>query len=346
MNFSLVKLSLNNLYDSPFFTAKRFLSIHRSSVIRSFNYFSFNNKNLRISKSNFEKFQNSVIFYESDSYKYTGIISNQINIPSNCHEIILKDAKFNNCKTDLDGGVLNHFSISDGNLICSNCVFNRCHGSKYPGDGGCIYFSGNSSKIAKCCVKECYNYRDGHFAAIPLRCRESYPNHINETSCLSCSNEGSWNTIYQSFGEIVDYSNNYTKCDTCMQSCSFFIHSLYQSCVAKYNYVGECRGAWCAFFYGKERSLIEESVFIKNEVDRNQTVILFYKGGIISNCTLLQNAGSANYFLPKSIDGFATIRNCFVDVEAKEIVGCTFENIKLLNKTETFSIPDLHNYVC
>jgi hypothetical protein len=347
MNVSLVKLRLNGLYNAPFFAAKKFISIHDSSIARSFNYFLLNSKNLRISKTNFDKFQSSVIIYESKSYKFTGYITGHLNIAGDSNEISIFDAVFTKCITDLDGGVLNHFSKREGNLICRNCMFINCHGIKYPGDGGCIYFTGNSSQISRCCVLECYNHRDGHFAAVSLRGSGDQNNHINETTCYSCSNEASWNTVYQSFGSIIESSNNFTKCTTHVQSCAFFIHSLYRSCIAKYMYVNGCHGAWCAFFYAKESSLVEESVFINNRVEKDQPIILFYKGGTICNCTLMKNNGCTNPFLPKSSDGFATIKDCTLDIEVNETGRCIFINIKRVSGSRTINIPNMfHTYVC
>ena len=206
MNSSIRSLTLNNLYSAPFFSNKKSISLINSKISKSFNTFTYNIYNLKVIKTSFSYFQESVLKFESKLYEFTGLHKAHLSIPSYGQDIFVEDAFFLGCVATLDGGAINHFSPDEGNLKVKRSTFLECRGSKYPGDGGAIYFSGNTSEIVQCCASKCLNYRDGHFICIALRGELPTNNHFNSSTVTFCGfkNPNGWQTSYLSVGLISE----------------------------------------------------------------------------------------------------------------------------------------------
>jgi len=345
MNLSITSLLTIHLNNSPFISSKRSLLFYNSRISQSFNHFSFNNRNLFVSKSIFHQFCNSVIKYNSKLYEFSGLITSHLPIPSYGQDIVVIDAVFEGCVTPLDGGAINHFSPDEGNLKISRSTFVECRGLKYPGDGGAVYFSGNSSEITECCATRCRNYRDGHFICIALRGELQTPNHFNSSTVTFCGfpKPNGWQTSYLSFGTILVNDINTTHSSTNLQSSALFLHSLHQYVFARRLHVESNKGPWSVYFYAKHRAEIVDSTFINNQ--NENACIYYYKNGYVINCRFAKNKGPT--IAPKSTDGTIFVGNSIFDVDFKPINGMVFENNDVGAKSvKPIAIMGFHTYVC
>jgi len=345
MNTSISRLLALSFYHSPMVASKKSLFLTNSMIYQSFNHFSFNNRNVHISKTSFHQFCNSVIRYDSKLYEFTGLITSHLPIPSYGQDIVVIDAVFEGCVSPIDGGAINHFSPDQGNLKIARSTFVECRGQKYPGDGGAVYFSGNSSEIKECCATRCHNYRNGHFICIALRGVEQTPNHFNSSTVTYCGfvKPNGWQTSYLSIGTIIVNDINTTHCSTSTQSSALFIHSIHQYVYARRLHVESNKGPWSIYFYAKFRAEILDSTFIDNE--NSNACLYYYKNGHVINCRFAKNKGPL--IAPKSEDGTIFIGNSIFDVDFKPIKGMIFENNNVSStNVKPVAIMGFHTHVC
>lgn len=334
-NLTINRLTLLGLFDAPVLSNVPSLSARKLNIQNSFHHFIYNSQKTKISNSNFRYFQDSVICYESKVYRITGQKTAHISTPGYGQEIHIIDATFYNCISKHDGGAISHFSPDEGDLIVKSSTFAKCKAAKYPGDGGAIYFSGNSSLIDRVCCIECQAARDGHFVSIVIRGENGNDNQLNNTVVFGCKNESAttgWQTTFLDNGRIVSYYFNTTECSTSLQSSVFQMHSLYGNVLIRYATIRKCQGPWSVFGYGTTTGIMRNSNIIKNVAIGNKYgIFYYYKNFEVQSSVLIGNKG--NIVSPKSPDSFIKILNCRLDKEIPSNIGILQEGNKIVTNT-------------
>lgn len=366
MNTTLIALSLRCLSSmSPFISSKQNILLSKSYLFNSFESFIYTKSSLSIfiKSSTFGNFLNSAIAIQKETREYSKIFTERPEQPNVGDDIICYDAFFINCTSKLDGGAISHFSPFEGTLDVQRTTFVNCNSGPAPGDGGCIYFTGQKSNIYSCCVIGCSAGRDGHSFCISIRSPspeldtsknmdnyEVQPNYCNGTSILHSSPKNSargWQSLYLGFGRIRIIDLNSTENAVAMQSASFMMHTMDSDAIALHCTIAKNIGPWIVYLYGKFGSAIEESNFFGNLVTKNDEsgLIMFHKHGQINNCFISHLQGKL--FKRNREGAEIIINNCVFDVEFDGEPGVIRNNCKFnIKGVRTIPLAHLNTGLC
>lgn len=365
LNTTFLALSLHSFSSmSPFSSSKQNIYLSKSYIFNSFTSFIYNVNSISIfiKRSTFGNFLNSAIFIQKEIIKYNEIFNGRPDQPNVGDEIICHDAFFINCTSKLDGGAISHFSPFEGTLNVQRTTFVNCHSGPAPGDGGCIYFTGQKSLIGSCCVIHCSAARDGHSFCIsiktPLTESESsknnnyeiQPNFCNETSILHSSPKNSargWQSLYLGFGKIRMLDLNSTENAVVKQSGSFMMHTIDSDAIALHCTIKKNIGPWIVYLYGKFGSSIEESNFVGNIVTKNDEsgLIMFHKLSQLNNCFISHLQGKL--FKGNRKGAEITVNNCIFDAEFDNEPGVIRNNCRFdIKGVRTLPLAHLNTGLC
>jgi len=348
MNTTIAGLAWSHISRSPIFAAKYSLTMRKSSFSNSFNSFSYNSQHLNVEGSTFKNFLNSAILYNSQTVVYDQLYTQRPRSPLLGDTIIIKNAMFIKCIAEVDGGAICHFSPDAGSLDVSHSTFIECQSGPAPGDGGCIFYSGNRSSIGYCCAYRCFCYRDGNFASISIRNHLPNDNFLNTTTVLQCSpdsNVQGWQSVYLGWAKIRIQDFNSTRNNVLLQSASWMMHTMDWDAYAKHNQCASNNGPWIVYFYAKERdgAVIDSCNFINNTATK-KGLFCFHIGVTIKNCVILQTNGTI--FSQNRPESYALVKNCVLDVPAPtETFLTTIDNVYNPKATE-YDFAFLHTAVC
>lgn len=362
INTTFLALSLGCLSSiSPFLSSKQNIYLSKSSLFNSFTSFIYNENSVSIfiKSSTFGNFLNSPILIQKEVCKYDRVFTERPDQPNVGDEIICHDSFFVNCTSKLDGGAISHFSPFEGTLDVKRTTFVNCHSGPSPGDGGCIFFTGQKSQIDSCCVIRCSAARDGHSFCISIRSPEltndinnyeAQPNYCNGTSILHSSPKDTargWQSLYLGFGKIRIIDLNSTENAVVSQSGSFIMHTIQSDAIALHCSIVKNIGPWIVYLYGKFGAAIEESNFVGNLVTKNDEggLIMFHKNGQINNCFVSHLQGKL--FKRNREGAEITINNCVFDVEFDNEPGVTRNNCKFdIKGVRTIPLAHLNTGLC
>ena len=348
MNTTITGLTWMQLSHSPIFTSKHSLTMSKSAFYNSFNSFSYNTYHLNVEGSTFKNFLNSAIFYDSQIVIYDQKYTKRPVSPRLGDTIIIKNAFFIKCIAEVDGGAITHFSPDSGSLDVSSTTFIECQSGPSPGDGGCIFYSGERSSIGYCCAYRCFCYRDGHFVSISIRNHKPTDNFLNTTTVLQCSpdsNVQGWQSIYLGWAKIRIQDLNSTKNNCLIQSCSWMMHTMDWDAYAKHNQCDSNVGPWVVYFFAKERdgAVIDSCNFVNNTATK-KGLLCFHTGVTVKNCVIIGNNGEI--FSQNRPESFALVENCIFDVPVPQNAFVTFKGNSYNPKVRELDLAFLHTAVC
>lgn len=346
LNSTFIALSLRCLSSiSPFVSNQQNIYMSKSTIFNSINSFIYNvnSASYFIKGSTFGNFLNSAILIQKESMKYNTIFTERPVQPNAGDAIICFDSIFINCSSKLDGGAVSHFSSFEGTLDVQRTTFVNCNSGPAPGDGGCIYFTGQKSNIDSCCVLRCSAGRDGHSFCISIRSPlsstdskntndyEVQPNYCNRTSITQSSPKKSargWQSLYLGFGKIRIIDLNSTENAVVSQAGSFMMHTMDSDAVALHCTIAKNIGPWIVYLYAKFGSAIEESNFVGNLVTKQEEsgLIMFHKLGQLNNCFISHLQGKL--FKGNREGAEITVNNCVFDVEFDNEPGVIRNNCR------------------
>jgi hypothetical protein len=221
-------------------------------------------------------------------HAYKGLFKIRPAQPAMGDEIIVTDSFFLDCRAQVDGGALSHFSPDAGTLSVTRTTFIRCRSGRNPGDGGCIYFSGAASEISSSCVSHCCAGRDGHSFCISIRGGRPSHNFLNVTAAVNCGKRDvpiGWQTLYLGFGQIRISDYNCSKNTVDFQAAAFMMHTMDSDAVATFATVEANRGPWIVYFFGQAGSRIAKCNVIGNVLagEAPRGVFYYHKYGVVED---------------------------------------------------------------
>jgi hypothetical protein len=287
---------------------------------------------------------------------YAGHVTTRPAGPAMGDTIVVRDAFFINCFATVDGGAISHFSPDAGTLSVTRTTFVNCRSGRNPGDGGCIYFSGESSRISSCCVFRCFAGRDGHSFCVSIRGGRPNPNHVNLTTVTNCGDASvGWQTLYLGFGQIRIWEYNSTNNSVYFQAAAFMIHTMDSDANASFLTVCHDNGPWIVYFFGRAGSTIRSANFIANrcrgypELPGSRTMIVkgvfyFHKYGRIVDCVVLGNDGEL--FKGNRPGAEVVVANCVFDRDIGQPSGVRAQQCTVGRGAQTHRLTHMNTALC
>ena len=350
---TLAALVLSGVMKAPVMTQQNSVSARSVRISKSFYYFAFNIPKLNIEESSFHDFLDSAITFDSVQRLYKGHYLVRPDVPGLGDDIVIKASVFENCHAKLDGGAISHFSQDVGTLTCVGVTFVNCTSGPNPSDGGCIYFSGESSRIDRCCAFRCRAGRDGHSFCISIKGGQETPNHVNRSTSIECApvkEACGWQSLYLGFGKIRLADYNSTKNAVTTQAGSFMMHTIDSDAIALHLTVVNNVGPWIVYFFGRQGSIIDRSNFISNVcINRDESggIFHFHKYGMIKDCYVSGNIGQL--FKKNRADASLKVMNTIFDVAMEEEPdGVSFDPNCRFDEPfiETLELAHLNTFLC
>lgn len=163
MNKTLIFLSVNGIYDSPFYTGNfGSLNIKKSFFESSFHSVFYGSDLFRIVQTTFKEFLSTPIIHVTRENVYSGDFYQRIHDFSALNtSLLLKERNFITCKSNETGGVLYVLGTSKSIVLeITETKLYQCSSKS----GVCFYIVNTHTSINKTCATECFATYGSHIS--------------------------------------------------------------------------------------------------------------------------------------------------------------------------------------